>query len=83
MPSRHWSADMPRADMVDEIETLRARVRTDYAELVGHAKEAERLRAALTAIRDHGQTHDQPCYAITNGDCADVMQEIARTALHA
>jgi hypothetical protein len=36
---------------------------------------------ALERIRDHGQTHDEPCYAITNGDCADVMQEIARATL--
>lgn len=39
------------------------------------------LEAALQRIRDHGQTHDEPCYAIHNGDCADVFQEIARAVL--
>lgn len=43
--------------------------------------ERDRYRQALEAIRDHGKTHDQPCWAISNGDCADVMQEIARSAL--
>jgi hypothetical protein len=43
----------------------------------------EALEYALRRIRDHGQTHDEPCYAIANGDCADVMQEIARAALNA
>lgn len=38
---------MPRCDMINEIETLRARVKADYAELVGHAKDAESLRSQL------------------------------------
>jgi hypothetical protein len=45
--------------------------------------ENERLRDALRRIRDHGETHDEPCWAIHNGDCADTMQEIARAALDA
>jgi hypothetical protein len=36
---------------------------------------------ALRRIRDHGQTHDEPCWALHRGDCADTMQEIARSAL--
>lgn len=44
---------------------------------------AGRLREALVAIRDHGETHDQPCHALHRGDCADAMQEIARAALAA
>lgn len=43
--------------------------------------EVERLRQALQRILDHGKTHDEPCYALHNGDCADVFQEIARAAL--
>lgn len=43
--------------------------------------EAARLREALERIRDHGLTHDKPCWAIHRGDCADAMQEIARAAL--
>lgn len=38
-------------------------------------------RDALQRILDHGQTHDEPCHALHNGDCADVMQEIARATL--
>jgi hypothetical protein len=52
--------------------------------LIRHELVLERvakLERALEAIRDHGETHDQPCYAITNGDCADVMQDIAQEAL--
>lgn len=45
--------------------------------------EYERTRCveALQRILDHGQTHDEPCHAIHNGDCADVFQEIARATL--
>lgn len=43
--------------------------------------ERDRLRAALTSILNHGQTHDEPCWALHGGDCADTMQEIARAAL--
>lgn len=39
------------------------------------------LEAALQRILDHGQTHDEPCWALHNGDCADVFQEIARAVL--
>jgi hypothetical protein len=46
------------------------------------AERSLRLYAdALRRIRDHGETHDEPCWALHNGDCADVMQEIARAAL--
>jgi hypothetical protein len=41
------------------------------------------LRVALERIRDHGQTHDEPCWALHQGDCAEVMQELARAALAA
>ena len=41
------------------------------------------LRKALKRIRDHGETHDEPCWALHlhRGDCADAMQKIARQAL--
>ena len=45
--------------------------------------EVERLRAALRRIRDHGETHEEQCWALHKGDCADRMQEIARVALAA
>jgi hypothetical protein len=41
------------------------------------------LEEALKRIRDHGETHDEPCWALHKGDCADKMQEIARAALAA
>jgi hypothetical protein len=47
------------------------------------AEAYDRLHVALERIRDHGNTHDEPCWAIHNGDCADKMQEIARAALEA
>lgn len=45
--------------------------------------EAERDQAldALTAIRDHGKTDEFPCHAMFEGDCEDVMREVARAAL--
>lgn len=58
---------------------------SDYGELDRAnrrlADENERLRVALREILKHGKTHERPCYAIHNGDCADVFQEIARAAL--
>jgi hypothetical protein len=39
--------------------------------------------AVLRRIRDHGQTHEEPCWALHKGDCADTMQELARAALAA
>lgn len=47
---------------------------------------ADRDRAAVEAlkrIRDHGQTHDEPCWAVYDGVCASTMQEIARATLAA
>lgn len=52
-----------------------------FAGLLLAQAEADHYRAALERIRDHGETHDEPCYALHNGDCADAMQEIARAAL--
>lgn len=63
-----------------------------WAENYGHpetwAKKAqqlhgqnEALREAFQRILDHGETHDEPCWALHNGDCADVFREIARSAL--
>lgn len=46
-------------------------------------EESRRYREALQRIRDHGDTHEEPCWALHNGDCADTMQEIARAALDA
>jgi hypothetical protein len=39
------------------------------------------LEYALRRILDHGKTHEEPCWALHSGDCADVFQEIARVAL--
>jgi hypothetical protein len=44
-------------------------------------REVAELETALRRIRDHGQTHEEPCWKITNGDCADVMREIARSVI--
>jgi hypothetical protein len=52
---------------VDELEAVRRQLRGAVE--------------ALRRIRDHGQTHDEPCWALHRGDCADAMQEIARSAL--
>lgn len=64
----HWADNMPRPDLIDEIESLRARVATDYAALVGHAKDAERLRSqlqgaveALASLRAAWDEHMKTC----------------------
>lgn len=57
----------------------------EYEQKLRGAAEAglKQAREALERIRDHGNTHEEPCYAIHNGDCADVFQEIARATLAA
>lgn len=47
-------------------------------QLTGARAEADRLRAALVAIRDHDP---QTCDGIAPRDCLDTVGEIARTAL--
>ena len=46
-------------------------------------RERDQYREALEYIRDHGNTHGQPCWALHQGDCAEVMQEAAKAALGA
>ena len=36
---------------------------------------------ALEAIRDHGKVEGHECWALHQGDCAEVFQEIARSTL--
>jgi hypothetical protein len=55
----------------------------DESRIAALMEENERMRAALQRILNHGNTHDEPCWAIHNGDCADVFQEIARVTLDA
>jgi hypothetical protein len=43
---------------------------------------AVRYREALELIRDHGTVNGHECWAWHRGDCADVFQETARTALN-
>jgi hypothetical protein len=52
----------------EEVQTLRDQLK--------------RAAAALEAIRDHGKVEGHECWALHQGDCADVFQEIARATLH-
>jgi hypothetical protein len=44
-------------------------------------RDVERMTSALTSIRDHGTANGHECWALHQGDCAEVFQEIARAAL--
>jgi hypothetical protein len=75
--------DVDVARWLDELESddpaYRMEALGKWAE--GWRERAGRAETALRRIRDHGQTHDEPCWKIANGDCADVMQEIARSVI--
>lgn len=51
------------------------------AEVPELLEERDRLIEALVAIRDHGTENGHKCWALHQGDCAEVFQEIARKAL--
>ncbi len=60
---------------------VQARLREVLARAERAEAERDHLAEALKAIVDHGHTHDQPCWAVHSGDCADTFQELARVAL--
>ncbi len=82
------------ADLTAEVERLTERedrvaqaLGLDLLGLIRERDQArargDRLQAVLEYIRDHGETHETPCHALHRGDCADVMQGVARAALDA
>jgi len=66
---------------MDQVALDQLAARASAAGFSSIAEYAENLEKTLQRILDHGKTHEEPCWALHNGDCADVFQEFARVAL--